>query len=843
MSHVAYTTDANEAATLLFQIASKRPTAPQEEIDSAIAFVGRQWGPAGVLAEQTSTVERVVGVYLRALASDPQFSTFQVLEPANLKCAQVAVLFRSSFVSVFVFASESGCTAVGPSGFPLPITEGAVTSNGDTASAPSIRQDFSPPEVSTRSKRPSDEAIAREFFELFMRAGIRFAVAHVKASSTPRQANALAPAVADYAMSTASAEVSRKYGLSRNEMIEIIGIAMDGLDSHSCTLPDAVAEPLPPRRPERGDLPSSAKPVEAKHVQAIAGTKRIATQQTRLGPILGRSAQFVRSATEHGCHFAYVAILSNGRRAVVFDGQPGTEYDAVGSVLLSPDSGRLAYVAAIGTRQFVVVDDRPGPGHVAVFDLKFSPDGRRVAYVAGSAKKQFVVVDGQAGPEFDGIAQSSLNFSANSKRFGYVAGRDNKFLVVVDDQLGPAYESIGEGGLTFSPDGNRVAYAAKAREKWMVVVDGDPGPEYDGILKGSLVFSRDGMRLAYGAQLHSTWRVVLDGHAGPEYQTIGKDSLGFSPDSRRLRYVVRTENKWLAVVDGSVSPPYDMIGAGDPVFSTDGRRVAYAAKNANTWTVVVDGEVGPEHDDILEGTPRFSPGGDRLAYGARRMSKWTVVVDGQAGAEFESLLAGTPVFSPNGKRVAYGGRRTNTWVAVVDGQLGLQYDGIGIPVFSADSQHVVYVAARTGNQLVVVDERAGPQHEGVVCGPVFRADGVAEWIARNDGSLYRVTCCTDSPCEPCAPREAPAEQAAIGAPGSVGSRMLKAELMSRSVSTSPTSIASVPKRTAGLSSDKISDMTKWAKCRACGGTILHSTAESYDGHCVDCYKRLRKKEQ
>ena len=58
---------------------------------------------------------------------------------------------------------------------------------------------------------------------------------------------------------------------------------------------------------------------------------------------------------------AYVAE-KGGKRFIVLDGQPGTEYDVVGTPVFSPDGKRLAYAARKGEKWFVVVDRSAGRG-------------------------------------------------------------------------------------------------------------------------------------------------------------------------------------------------------------------------------------------------------------------------------------------------------------------------------------------------------------------------------------------------------------------------------------------------------------------------------------------------
>ena len=98
------------------------------------------------------------------------------------------------------------------------------------------------------------------------------------------------------------------------------------------------------------------------------------------------------------------------KRFVVVDGQ-GKQYDRIEkqSLVFSPDSRRMGYVARGDGKWFVVVDgqekrqydlrgDAPGymPGiHRSDISFAFSPDSQRVGYLAHSGWGKFVVVDGR----------------------------------------------------------------------------------------------------------------------------------------------------------------------------------------------------------------------------------------------------------------------------------------------------------------------------------------------------------------------------------------------------------------------------------------------------------------
>ena len=85
------------------------------------------------------------------------------------------------------------------------------------------------------------------------------------------------------------------------------------------------------------------------------------------------------------------------------------------------------------SRQFVLVDGEAGPSFdlIGRGSLIFSPEGGRLAYVGGNADRLYVVVDGEAGRGYDGIAKRGVVFSSDGRRVAYLAKRWGKRLVVV----------------------------------------------------------------------------------------------------------------------------------------------------------------------------------------------------------------------------------------------------------------------------------------------------------------------------------------------------------------------------------------------------------------------------
>jgi hypothetical protein len=171
----------------------------------------------------------------------------------------------------------------------------------------------------------------------------------------------------------------------------------------------------------------------------------------------------------------------------------------------------------------------------------------------------------------------------------------------------------------------------------------------------------------------------------------------------------------------------------------EGCRIAYADSKGGKWMVVLDGQPGPEYDEV--GKLVFSPDSKRLAYVAARGNMWLVVVDGQSGPEYDGILQDNLIFSSDGKRLAYAVQKGNKRLVVVDGQSGPEYDAIlqGSPVFSSDSKRLAYAVRMGTKSLVVVDGQPSSEYAACPCGPVFRQDGVLEFLAVDEDVLYRVT--------------------------------------------------------------------------------------------------------
>jgi hypothetical protein len=442
---------------------------------------------------------------------------------------------------------------------------------------------------------------------------------------------------------------------------------------------------------------------------------------------------FASAMTRAGCHVAKVEGEPGKGVFVRRDGHPGKAYEDIAHPVFSPDSSALAYAVRVAGGSFFVVNEREGPrfGEVMPDTFVFSGGGRRHAYLAKREGRLVAVVDGDVQPEAGGDMVPWLQapvFSADGSSVGYLEG-------------------------------------SQSRKKMRVVVNGKPGETFDEVDLRSLELSRDGRHFAYAAEDRSTgsqWFLVIDGLRRNAFEALGV-SFSFSPDGKRFAYTGRRGEQWFMVVDGELERPVEGIVDHTLTFSPDSHRVAYAVAKLNTRCyIVVDGEPGPVYDSIGLAQPPglspasasamhgyslggfsqgvlFSPDSRRLAYVAtRQLIKKTVVLDGKPEGIEMWFIVGGMVFSDDSKRLAYGGRRRDKFFLVVDGQKGVDYDGLGYFGFSPDGKHIAYAAKKGDKFVIVVDSQERGGYGAVPAGPVFRSDGVLEFLAAEQASLYRI---------------------------------------------------------------------------------------------------------
>ena len=123
-------------------------------------------------------------------------------------------------------------------------------------------------------------------------------------------------------------------------------------------------------------------------------------------------------------------VVVNNRDQKVFDRVAGH------SLVFSPDSTRLGYIARVGRASFVVIDGKRNPRYEMVANLNFSPDGSHYVYAATNNGKAFTVVDQkEAAHHYDAIwnvPEAKFLFD-NRKQFHYLAVKEGDIFLVEEE--------------------------------------------------------------------------------------------------------------------------------------------------------------------------------------------------------------------------------------------------------------------------------------------------------------------------------------------------------------------------------------------------------------------------
>lgn len=405
---------------------------------------------------------------------------------------------------------------------------------------------------------------------------------------------------------------------------------------------------------------------------------------------------------------------------------------------------RVAKVAGNILDGFTVrVDGKPGPRYemIAKETPVFSDDGRSVAYAVRRLGDWMWVVNGVEGPAFPELTATSFAFSADGRRHAYVGiPRFRQSTLIVDGKIqaeGTWEDTMPwDAAPLFSADGSRLAYveARRSEKKMRVNLDGKPGPWYNGI---AICTS-----LGFGA--FGTSSGELSG-AAAERARPGVFSMHFSADSRRFAYGMFEAGQSGLIVDGRQIGLHEAYGF-DFVFSPDARDYATMMWDGKKrW--ILSGKSDPmEIEFILDWSLTYSPDSRHLAFFGTREGKQAIWLDGKPAPcdiPFEDCLNGKVIcFSPDSKRLAFLVRTETTMHWIVDGKAdpGAKFIGSNLTLdFSPDSRHYAYAATdAVGEEVrVVLDGVVRAKHAVIACGPVFRTDGVLEYLAIEEKALMR----------------------------------------------------------------------------------------------------------
>ena len=431
------------------------------------------------------------------------------------------------------------------------------------------------------------------------------------------------------------------------------------------------------------DVPASGLPPSSEWNAPTSATGQASGHRA---PIAGQPSQ--RSPSH-----ARAAVLREQRKRLAH-----TVLARPGSVRLSPDSKRAAFVGRGQGRQWLVVDDRPGEKYEVINSesITFSEDSQHLLYVAFTGDDSHLVVDGRELPAYPGILRSTVALAAKGQQhaFGFVV-EGRYFANINGTEKGP-YQQIMENTPRFSPDGKRYLLGVQRDDKWLVIVDGKESPPHEGVGASGGWFSPDSQRVAYLAiDDQDKFRAVIDGKAQQPIDAVWTQGVVFSPDSRHVAYAGRLGEQWGMFIDGRIEARHRWVF--DIVFAADSQRYAYAAGTASTHYVVEGERRHPEYDG-LNGL-LMSPTGS-VAYAARKDGKWTMVIDGVERGWYDEVAEGL-VFSDDGAHFAFTARRGPSWYVVVDGQPRQPSKGVVVDslAMSKDGAHVAFAYIETPGRL------------------------------------------------------------------------------------------------------------------------------------------------
>lgn len=313
----------------------------------------------------------------------------------------------------------------------------------------------------------------------------------------------------------------------------------------------------------------------------------------------------VQVLRHRGSDYVQVDGVNRGR----FDGI------AISSLVISPDSRRIAYAARRGSRWSVVLDDTPGRTWSGIGEIVFTPDSHSIVYSAQRGRDWFVIRnDVEEGPPFDAILARSITVSRTG-RVAWAGTRGDSVHVVIDGTPGAGWDGVA--GIRFDPGGTHAGFIGRRAGSQFVVIDGRTHGPYEAVADfawlddgiAALVRRGGAWSAITGAVQHGPYRavgalrtvgdswaflartadsdrIIEPAGAGPVFQAILPGSLQLHPVTRRTAYIARVPAGMIAVVAGRAGPPATQVRS--LAFSADGERFGYIARRDGLDHVIID---------------------------------------------------------------------------------------------------------------------------------------------------------------------------------------------------------------------------------------------------------------
>jgi hypothetical protein len=260
--------------------------------------------------------------------------------------------------------------------------------------------------------------------------------------------------------------------------------------------------------------------------------------QDDLGPVPDAGQityQTTYVAMSPDCHEIALVIKADNRVQLRINGKADRTVDEIASLLYSPDSAHLAYLARKDKIWSIVLDGKessltaPPPSQ-----LVFSGDGNHLMYITTIAAGQALVVDGAIQKIYSQVAQ--LAVGPAGFHYAYAVFGDNDQWEVVHDgvETEHGYSSIKQIRLSY--DGRHVAFiGCRVKGDYMVERDGAVyGPYYE--VSSPPALTPDGKHLTFGGyQLPPG--APLDVRGFPEldaYRVVDGDAVKSAPTTQIL---------------------------------------------------------------------------------------------------------------------------------------------------------------------------------------------------------------------------------------------------------------------------------------------------------------------
>jgi Tol biopolymer transport system component len=129
-----------------------------------------------------------------------------------------------------------------------------------------------------------------------------------------------------------------------------------------------------------------------------------------------------------GTHMAFGARSTNGKYMVVMDDKSGpAEFEAIGTMVISPDGKHVAFAGQWNFRWSCVVDHGRGSPHDVVNTPVWSPDSKKVAYAGQTMGKWFWEINYRRDDGYDEVLSAPV-FSSDGKRAACGVRRGNDLL-------------------------------------------------------------------------------------------------------------------------------------------------------------------------------------------------------------------------------------------------------------------------------------------------------------------------------------------------------------------------------------------------------------------------------